>query len=86
MIREQSKHIEIPLESAAAFIAAVEVAAAEGKEAFLSENMPVLQDLLDRIQRQVSSLASLQYRGCCVRDDFLASVPQPSPERPFATT
>jgi len=68
----------IPIESAAAFIASLEAALAEGNHAFVRRHLPALQDLLDRIQREVSDLALLQLRGCCVRDDCQSPAGEPT--------
>ena len=51
-----------------AFISALEIACGNGDANFVNENLPRLQDVMDRLQRQGFELAHLQYRGGRVQD------------------
>ena len=63
---------EIGLAHAGTFVSAMQLALANGDTALLEKAMPLLQDLIDRIQREVYSLSELQLRACVVRDEYLA--------------
>ena len=69
MPQEDTYLAGIPLSRAADFISAMEAALASEDRAFLDKTMPILQDLIDRIQREVFVLSQLQLRACQVRDE-----------------
>ena len=50
-------------------VAAMESALEADETGFVEANLEVLQDLIDRLQREVFVLSRLQYRACIVRDD-----------------
>ena len=64
---------EIPLSQAPSFIIAMELGLRNGDDAFLQKAAPLLQGLIDRIQREVYDLSELQYRACCLRDEYTSA-------------
>ena len=64
----QASEQQIPLSKAATFISMMELALRNQDERLVEQAAPLLQDLTDRIQREVYELSELQYRACCLRD------------------
>jgi hypothetical protein len=69
---QQAPEQQIPLSKAASFISMMEFAVCNGNEPLVEKAAPLLQDLTDRIQREVYELSELQYRACCLRDQYAA--------------
>jgi hypothetical protein len=69
---QQAPEHRIPLPKAASFISMMELAVRNGDERLVEKAAPLLQDLTDRIQREVYELSELQYRACCLRDQCAA--------------
>ena len=68
MQQEARRPASIALENAPAFLSAMELAQVNGDTKFLDLCMPLLTDLLERIQKEVHSLSQLQLRGCLIRE------------------